>query len=123
MNDRVHVAGLETYCIIGTNPWEREVKQKVRVDLEIEADCRRAGRSDDLGDALDYRAAAKGVQALVEASAFNLVEALAEHIAADLLGRFPAASVVRVRVAKPGAVKWAESVGVEIVRGRGEPPA
>lgn len=122
MNDRVRVKGLEAYCIIGTNPWEREVRQKVRIDLELEADCRTAGRSDDLRDAVDYRAAAKGVQALVEGSAFNLVEALAEHIAADLLERFPAAASVRIRVAKPGAVKWAESVGVEIVRRR-EPPA
>ena len=123
MNDRVRVTGLEMYCIIGANSWERDVKQKVRIDLEIEADCSKAGRSDDLSDAVDYRAAAKGVQALVEDSSYHLVEALAEHIAEDLLERFPAASAVRVRVAKPGAVRWAESVGVEILRRRGAPAA
>lgn len=123
MSDRVHVSGLEAYCIIGTNPWEREVKQKVRVDLEFDVDCRPAGRSDDLRDALDYRAAAKGVRTLVEDSAFQLVEALAEAIALDLLNGFPAAEAVRVRVAKPGAVRWAENVGVEILRRREDAPS
>lgn len=93
--------------------------QKVRVDLEMEADCRAAGLADEFSGTLDYRAVAKRVQSLVEGSSFQLVEALAESIAATILQDFPKASSVTVRVAKPGAVRWAESVGVEILRERG----
>lgn len=119
MGDRVFVSGLELYCVVGVNDWERQVMQKVRIDLEMEADCRAAGDSDDIGLALDYRAVAKRVQSLVEASSFRLVEALAESVAATVLREFPRAASVRVRVAKPGAVRWTESVGVEITRTRG----
>ena len=118
MGDRVFVEGLEIYCIIGVQPWERQVMQKVRIDLDIEADCSPAGRADDVSLALDYRAVSKRVQQLVEGSKFQLVEALAESTAATVLGEFPRAAAVRVRVAKPGAVRFAESVGVEIVRRR-----
>ncbi len=118
MTDRVFVSGLELYCIIGVNDWERQVLQKVRIDLEMEADCRTAGASDSLAAALDYRAVAKHVQSLVEGSTYRLVEALAERLAAEILAHFPAVSAVTVRVAKPGAVRFAEAVGVEIRRSR-----
>ena len=118
MGDRVFVQGLELYCVIGLQPWERQVMQKVRIDLAMEADCRAAGAADDPDLALDYRAASKRVQQLVEGSAFRLVEALAEQIASTLLADFAGATSVRVRVAKPGAVRFAEAVGVEIERRR-----
>jgi dihydroneopterin aldolase len=118
MADRVFVQGLELYCVIGARDWERHTMQKVRIDLEFETDCRSAGISDDAADALDYRAAAKTAQSVVEGSSFVLVEALAERIAAALLEQFPRATTVRVRLGKPGAVRWAETVGVDISRKR-----
>lgn len=117
--DTVFVHGLELYCVIGLQPWERQVKQKVRLDLELETDCRPAGMADDPALAVDYKAVAKRVQALVEGSEFQLVEALAERVAAELLTGFPAAGAVRVRLAKPGAVRFSEAVGVAIERRRG----
>jgi FolB domain-containing protein len=121
MGDRVFVQGLELYCVIGLQPWERQVMQKVRIDLALETDCRPAGAADDPKLTLDYKAASKRVQQLVEGSAFRLVEALAESIASTLLAEFAGAASVRVRVAKPGAVRFAEAVGVEIERRREEP--
>lgn len=118
MGDTVFVHGLEAYCIIGLHPWERQVMQKVRIDLTMETDCRPAGAADDASQALDYRAVSKRVLQLVEGSSFQLVEALAERIAAAILADFPRAASVRVRLAKPGAVRFAESVGVEIERRR-----
>jgi dihydroneopterin aldolase len=118
MTDKVFIEGLELYCIIGVHDWERHTLQKIRIDLEFETDCRTAGASDDVGEALDYRLAAKTAQTVVEGSSFLLVEALAERIAAALLDRFPQATRVRVRLGKPGAVRWAETVGVDISRGR-----
>ncbi len=118
MSDTVFVRGLELYCIIGLQSWERQVKQKVRIDLAIETDCRPAGLNDDVGLAVDYRAVSKRVQELVDGSSFKLVEALAESIAATVLAEFSGARSVRLRLAKPGAVRFAESVGVEITRRR-----
>ena len=118
MADRVFVQGLELYCIIGLQPWERQVMQKVRIDLQMATDCRPAAGKDDPEFALDYRAVTKRVQQLVEGSSFQLVEALAETIATAILSDFPRAASVRVRVAKPGAVRFAEAVGVEIERSR-----
>jgi dihydroneopterin aldolase len=116
MADRVFVQGLELYCVIGVQAWEREVMQKVRIDLQMTADCRPAAASDNASLTLDYRAVSKRVQHLVEGSSFQLVETLAEAIAAAILADFPRAGSVRVRVAKPGAVRFSEAVGVEIER-------
>ena len=121
MADHVFVQGLELYCVIGLQPWERQVMQKVRLDLAMETDTRPAGAADDPSRALDYKAVSKRVQQLVEGSSFQLVEALAERIAATVLAEFPAAAV-SVRVAKPGAVRFAEAVGVEIERRREPAP-
>jgi dihydroneopterin aldolase len=118
MADWVFVQGLELYCVIGLQPWERQVMQKVRIDIQMAADCRPAAGTDDPALALDYRAVSKRVQQLVEGSSFQLVEALAETIAMALLTDFPRADSVTVKVAKPGAVRFAEAVGVEIERSR-----
>jgi len=118
MGDTVFVQGLELYCVIGLQPWERQVKQKVRIDLVMETERRLADDADDSSTALDYRAVTKRVQQLVEGSEFKLVETLAERIAAAILADFPRAASVRVRLAKPGAVRFAEAVGVEIERRR-----
>ncbi len=121
MSDSVFVQGLELYCVIGLQPWERQVKQKVRIDLSMETDCRPAALADDAAAALDYKAVSKRVQLLVEGSEFLLVETLAETIATAVLAEFPRAESVRVRLAKPGAVRFAEVVGVEIERRREVP--
>ena len=118
MADRVFIEGLEVDCIIGTQPWERGVRQTLRLDLEIEAYCRPAGTSDDLSRALDYAAVAAAVRAAVEASSHLLIETVAEQVAALVLHDYPIAQAVTVRVTKSGVVPGAQSVGVAITRRR-----
>lgn len=118
MADTVFLEGLELYCVLGVHQWERHATRRVRLDLEIEHDCTAAAGSDDVGDALDYHAAAKIVQRLVEGSSFRLVETLAERVAGAILEAFPGAAQVRVRVRKPDPVRWVAAAGVEIVRAR-----
>jgi dihydroneopterin aldolase len=118
MSDRVFIEGLEVYCVIGLQDWEREVQQKVRIDIEMETDTSEAAVDDDFSHALDYRGVAKNSIELVEKSSFKLVETMAEKIAMMILKKFPRAKSVKVRVAKPGAVRFAQSVGVEILRHR-----
>ncbi len=115
--DRVFIEALEVETVIGHHDWERDIRQKLLLGIDMDFDCRAAGASDALVDALDYDAAARAIAALVEASRFRLIEAVAEAVAAMLLADFPLRQV-RVAVRKPGAVAVAASVGVEIVRSR-----
>lgn len=115
MSDRIFIKDLLLRCIIGIHDWEREKKQDVLVNIELEADCAAAGKSDDFKDAVDYRALTKKVIALIETSQFYLVEKMAEEIAGLCLAD-PRVELVRVRVEKPGALRFAQSVGVEVER-------
>lgn len=113
--DRIVVRDLLVRGIIGVNDWEREKKQDILINLELDCDVRPAAASDDVRDALNYRTLTKSVIAHVEASSYQLIEALAESIARICLEH--GAERVRVRVEKPGALRFAASVGVEIERG------
>lgn len=114
-DDRILIRDLLVRAIIGLNDWEREAKQDVIINLEIGVDARAAGRSDDVSDSINYRTVSKAVIAYVESSAHRLVEALATEIARIVVVDHGAARA-RVRVEKPGALRFAESVGVEIER-------
>ena len=118
MSDKILIKDLLIRGIIGIHDWEREKKQDILINIVLEADCRPAGLSDDFRDAVDYRAVTKGVLALVEGSSFFLVEKLAEEIAAICM-EDRRVEVARVRVEKPGAVRFSQSVGVEVERRRG----
>ncbi len=115
--DRILIRELRGRCILGLSPEERREKQEVSVSLALSADLRGAGRSDCFEDALDYRAIKKRVLALVEGSQFRLLEALAEAIAQACLEN-PKVVEVQVTVDKPGALRFARSVAVELVRRR-----
>jgi FolB domain-containing protein len=117
MSDKILIQDLLIRGIIGIHDWEREKKQDILINIEMEADCRAAGRSDDFRDAVDYRAVTKSVIGLIEESEFFLVEKLAEEIAKICLDD-PRVTVARVRVEKPGAVRFSRSVGVEVERQR-----
>ena len=102
--------------MIGIFDWEREIRQTVRLNLEMNTDVRRAAQSDRIEDALDYKAVAKRLIAFVEQSEFGLVETLAERCAEIVLKEFPV-QWLRLRLDKPGAVRGSRSVGILIERG------
>jgi FolB domain-containing protein len=118
MTDRILIQDLLIRGIIGIHDWEREKKQDILINIEMEADCRAAGESDDFRDAVDYRAVTKSVIGLVEGSEFFLVEKMAEEIAKICLAD-SRVTLARVRVEKPGAVRFSRSVGIEVERGQG----
>ena len=113
--DKVLIKNLQVETIIGIFNWEREVRQVVSIDLEMEFDNKVAAKSDDIEDALDYKKIGKRVSSYVERSKFKLVERLAEQIAKLVLKEFPVASL-KVSVTKPGALRGSESVGISITR-------
>ncbi len=118
MMDRILIRDLHLRGIIGIHDWEREKRQDILINVEMVADCLPAGLSDDFRDAIDYRGVSKRIIALVEGSAFYLVEKLAHEIAGICL-EDPRVALARVTVEKPGAVRFSRSVGVQVERGRG----
>ena len=120
--DRILIEGLEVRTVIGIYDWEREIRQTVRLDMEMSWDVRRAAASDDIADTLDYKAVSKRLIAFVEASSYGLIEALAEACAHIVLEEFHV-SWMRLKLSKPGAVRGSENVAVLIERGMAEPVA
>lgn len=118
-NDRIEIHDLLLRCIIGINEDERKNKQDVVINLKLWTDTRAAGASDDINQTVNYRTVTKQVIEQVENSHYFLVEALAERIA-EICLREPGVGQVEVAVEKPGALRYARSVGVRIVRSRGE---
>ncbi|MHB9134517.1 MAG: dihydroneopterin aldolase [Armatimonadota bacterium] len=113
--DRILIEDLLVRCILGINEDERREKQDVLINITLSADLQHAGRSDDFQQTIDYRAIKKAVYAMAENSSYYLVEALAERIA-EICLEHPKVQEVLVRVAKPSALRFARSVGVEIER-------
>ncbi len=117
MSDRIDVQDLLLRAIIGINDEERIKPQDVIVHLSLWADLRRAGETDDIEDSVNYRTVTKQVIDLVEGSRFYLVEKMAAEIA-ELCLSDSRVERVRVTVEKPGAVRFARTVGVTIERSR-----
>jgi dihydroneopterin aldolase len=114
--DIIFLKDLKAECVIGVWGWERQMRQRVSIDLEMGTDIKRAAASDKLEDTLNYKAVAKRVIAFVEGSEFNLIETLAERIAGLLLEEFDI-PWCRVTLDKGGAVRGSRSVGVVVERG------
>lgn len=115
--DIVFISDLDIDTVIGIFDWEREIRQTVRLNIEMNTDVRRAARTDRIEDALDYKSVAKRLIGFVEQSEFGLVETLAERCAEIILEEFPV-EWLRLRLDKPGAVRGSRSVGILIERGK-----
>ncbi len=115
--DKILIEGLEVRTVIGIYDWEREIRQMVRLDMEIAWDVSKAAASDAIEDTLDYKAVAKRLIAFIEGSSFGLIEALAESCAAIVVEEF-GVPWLRLKLSKPGAVRGSENVAVLIERGQ-----
>ncbi|MBS0396307.1 MAG: dihydroneopterin aldolase [Proteobacteria bacterium] len=119
MGDRIFLRDLRTETIIGIYDWERKIRQTVSFDFEFPGDIRRAAKSDQIEDTLNYKSVAKKVLAFVESSEFHLVETLAEEVARLILREF-SVEWVKLTLNKPGAVRGSRDVGVMIERSRAD---
>lgn len=119
MTDRVLIRDLHLRTIIGIKEDERKNKQDVIINITLYGDLTAAAQSDDIADTINYRTITKAVIALVEGSDFFLVEKMSHEIA-RLCFDDPRVQAVDVTVEKPGAVRFARSVGVTIHRTRND---
>jgi len=115
MTDEIHIRDLLVRGILGVQDWERQQPQDILINVTLFSDLRRAGASDDIEDTVNYRTVTKKMIAHVESAGRFTVEALAADVARLCLAE-PGVERVRVRVEKPGALRFARSVGVEIER-------
>ena len=117
--DKVIIRNLLARGIIGVRDWERKRAQDILINITLYTDIHRAAETDDIQDCADYSEVTKKVLAHAESAGRFTVEALANDLAEICLGQGNVLRVV-VRVEKPTAVRFADSVGVEIDRSHNE---
>jgi dihydroneopterin aldolase len=105
-------------CIVGIYEHERQTRQTVLMDIELDYDFAPAASSDAIADAIDYDEVARVATELAERRRFQLIETMAEETASTLLSRLPTVRKVRVEVRKPDAVPSAACAFVRVERAR-----
>ena len=119
MSDRIFLEGMLFQGTHGVFPEEQVTPQSFEVDVELTLNLQPAGLSDELALTIDYGAVYDACRQIVESTRFNLIEAIAEAIAHELLAEFPAREVtVRVRKPKVKLGGPLRAAGVEIRRRR-----
>ena len=101
MTDRISLTNMVFQARHGVNDWEKAEAQRFEVDVELAVDVQPAGLEDDIARTVDYRGVYATTRQVVESTTFNLIEALAEAIAHEILGDQPLVREVVVRVRKP----------------------
>lgn len=120
--DKIYLNSMEFYGNHGVFTEETVLGQRFTVNVVLETDLKAAGRSDKLEKTINYAEIFTICQEVVEGKRFDLIEAVAENIAAEILDKFERVENVQVKVTKPNPpIKGIyDSVAVEITRGRHE---
>lgn len=113
--DRVLIEGLTVLTTIGVYEWEKTIKQKLILDLEIAWDNKPAGESDNVSFCLDYFVVSQTITQFIESSKFELIECVAERVAEIVIKQF-SVTWLKVKVSKPNAIANARNVAVTIER-------
>ena len=114
MPDIIEIDNLRLRCMIGFSAHELKDKQDVVISMRIRADMRKAEATDNPDDTFNYRTVTKAIIKHVEDSSYKLVEALAGNIARITVEH--GAEWVQVRVHKPHALRFSDTVGVVVER-------
>lgn len=115
INDRVFIEGLTIITTIGVYEWEKEIKQKLILDLEIAWNNQPAGQHDDVSLCLDYFLVSKTVTEFVTSNRFGLIEHVAEEVAKLIIEQF-SVNWLKIKVSKPSAIVNAKNVAIMIER-------
>lgn len=109
----IRITNLKLRTIIGIHDWEREHKQDIVINIKMEFDASKSIESDSIEDTLDYKVITKRVIKEAEASNFQLIEKLAQCILSIVMEN-PQVQEAHVRVDKPFALRFADSVSIEL---------
>jgi len=113
----IRITDLKLRTIIGINDWEREELQDVKINLQIEFDETASIQSDDIKDTIDYKTLSKEIIRFVEHAEFFLLEKLTAGVL-DIIMKSPKVRSASVRIDKPQALRFSESVSVELSRSK-----
>ena len=113
MSTIIHIRDLSFRCIIGIFPKERDVKQEVRINIVLHCEIPDAPKTDRIEDTVSYKSLRDDIMSFVEGSSFGLIETLADRIA-DICLKDPRVQLATVILDKPGALRYADSVAVEV---------
>ncbi|WP_027415793.1 dihydroneopterin aldolase [Aneurinibacillus terranovensis] len=118
--DRIILSKMQFYGYHGVFEEENKLGQRFYVDLEAYFDLSKPGHSDNLEDTINYADIYSTIRQIVEGERYQLVEAVAERIAAKILTKYPVIQETLVRVTKPDPPipGHYQSVAVEIIRSR-----
>ena len=117
VNGKIRINNLRMRCVVGIADWEQNVRQDVSVTVTLHMDLHPAGKSDDVADTIDYKQLKKRIMDHLEGHSFGLIERMAYEVAGICLGD-ERVQQVDVVVNKLGALRYADSVEVEITRTR-----
>ena len=115
--DTLFLRDFRLQMIIGIYEWERKIPQTVQLDLEIGLPHSRACLTDDVADSINYADVAQRIRDTIAQRDFNLVEALAEHVAQVVLTEF-GSPWIKVCVTKLAVVRGIKKLGICIERGQ-----
>jgi len=116
--DKVIIEGLQVDAVIGVFDWERQILQPVIVDLELGCDICRAAQTDNIEDAVNYKAVCDLISDLIIDTKAQLIERLAVLICDKILAEYSAVQQIKVTVRKPTAITNTTAVGICIERNR-----
>ena len=113
--DRIYVEDLRVKGTIGIFDWEKKIKQEISLSYEIDHDNFSASKKDKIEATTDYKTITKKIISFIEENKFELVETFAEKIAEMVIKDFDV-NWIKLRVSKPGALRFSKDVGVIIER-------
>ncbi len=117
--DQIRIRNLRIFAHHGVYEQEKEQGQNFCVNAVLYTDTERAGKSDDIADAVDYGAVCLFIDQYMRENRFDLLEAVTRHVAEELLFAFPAIRKIELEVEKPDApipLRF-DSVSVKIEKG------
>jgi D-erythro-7,8-dihydroneopterin triphosphate epimerase len=113
----IRIKNLRLRTIIGIFDYEREHKQDIIINIKIYFDHRKAVITDSINDTVDYKKITKKIIADVENTNFQLIEKLADFVL-NIIMEDEKVQVAKVKVDKPHALRYADSVSIEAVKRR-----
>lgn len=117
MADKIIIKEIAVSCTIGIYPEEKQTPQEILIDIEATTDIKKAAKSDEIEDALNYEELEAKAIDLCKSKHHNLIERLVEEIAASCLENRQISEIL-VRIKKPKALKNSKYSAVEIIRQR-----
>jgi dihydroneopterin aldolase len=93
LEEKIVLAGITVFGYYGVSSMEREVGQKLEMDVEFWSDFTKACVTDALEDTINYERVYAKVMETVEKNRFNLLETLADAICREILGNFPVSKI------------------------------